>query len=388
MGLFGRKKKKNNIDAILGRVTEEILSKEDMRDEKTVRVYLLDHCRKMIETAKHLETEKAEYRELTSQIKDIQLIEELPKKEKAILRETATNIITLQKARDEQLHKKKKITDVQYAQMQQDEQAVMTAIRSLQSNEKYQSTVKRDMQYLESEKNEWIYYRQDLVSEQKFLRRLAYVLFGLLLMLMTIVLVLQMGFDIDARFIFMMLILAGGVGGAGIFIRMQNNTASMKKAEVNMNHAITLENKVKLKYVHSTNAVDYLCEKYHVKNSYELNYLWEQYLEAARDMEKFERNSEDLDYFSGKLLRNLHKFNVSDPKIWLDQTAAILNPKEMESRKQELLQRREALKSRITYNMDVVLEQKEEVQNLLDKSGHEIPEVREIITSVDKLCGA
>lgn len=68
-------------------------------------------------------------------------------------------------------------------------------------------------------------------------------------------------------------------------------------------------NRTKIKYVNSTNAVDYACEKYHVHNSYELTYLWEQYLEAKREREKFERNSDDLEYFNGKLVHMLQNMN-------------------------------------------------------------------------------
>lgn len=389
MGLFRRKKEKNkkNIDDILSKITEEELSPDEMEDAKKVHQYILTNCKRLVTTAKELESQKAEYRELTSYLKDIQIIEELPKKEGSVLRETASNIISMTQTEKDYIHRKRKLTDSQYTQLQQDEKVITTAIRNLQENEKYQSTVKRDMQYLESEKNEWIYYRQELASEQKLLRRFAYILFGVLLMLMAIVLVIQMGFDVDTKLIFMFLIFAGGAGGFGIFIRMQHNTTEMKKAEINMNHAITLLNKVKIKYVHSTNAVDYVCEKYHVRNSYELNYLWEQYMDTARELEKYERNSEDLEYFKGKLVRMLHKYKLYDSKIWLNQLQALLDKAEMEKIKQEMSGQRQRLRSRIEYNMDVVLEQKEEIEELMKKAGHAIPEVQEILLSVEKLCG-
>ncbi len=389
MKLFGRKRKKEqkNIDEILQQVTDEMVSPADMADEKKVQRYVLEHCQRLVKTAKELEAQKAEYRVVISSLKDIQIIEELPEREGSVLRDTAVNIVTLGQSQKEYHQTTKKITESQYNQMQRDEKLITSAIKNLQENEKYQSAVKRDMQYLESEKTEWTYYRQELESEQKLLRRLAYVLFGVLLMLMAVVLVLQMGFDMDAKLVFMFLILAGGAGGAFLFIRMQNNTAEMKKAEVNMNHAITLLNKVKIKYVHSTNAVDYVCEKYHVRNSYELNYLWEQYMESARQREKYERTSDDLEYFTAKLVRTLRKYNLYDAKIWLDQVRALIDKPKMAEIKQELNDRRQKMRSRIEYDMDVVLEQKEEIEKLMKQIGQEIPEVREILDSIDRLCG-
>ena len=169
--------------------------------------------------------------------------------------------------------------------------------------------------------------------------------------------------------------------------RNQNNTREIKRAEVNMNHAITLLNRTKIKYVNSTNAVDYACEKYHVHNSYELTYLWEQYLEAKREREKFERNSDDLEYFNGKLVRMLQKYELYDAKVWISQPNALVDKREMVEIKHELLSRRQKIRASIEYNMDVVLEQKEEIEKLMKEYHEEIPEVREIINSVDRLCG-
>ncbi len=389
MKLFKRKwkKKQKSIDEILEQVTEDVLTPEEMEDEHKVHHYVLDHCEQIIETAKELEAQKAEYRVMTSYLKDIQLIEEMPEKEAGILRDTASNILTLNQSRDDYLQTSKKITDSQYNQMQQDEKIITSAIRTLQENERYQALVKKDMQYLDGEKNEWIYYRRELLSEQKLLRRLSYVLFGVLIILMAVILVLQMGFEMDTRLLFMILLFTGGAAGTAIYIRMQNNTAEIKKAENNTNRAITLLNKVKIKYVHSTNAVDYTCEKYHVHNSYELNYLWEQYMEANREREKYERTSEDLEYFSGKLLRMLRNFNLYDPKVWLNQADALVDKREMVEIKHNLIERRQKLRSRIEYNMDVVLEQKEEIEDLMKEFGSDIPEVRQILESIDKLCG-
>lgn len=388
MKLFRRRKKQKNIDDILSQVTEDMLPPEDLQDEHKVQHYMLEHCEQIIDATKELEEQKNEYRILTSYLTDIQIIEELPKKEQRELSDTATSIIALNKSKDDYLKTTKKITDSQFNQMQQDEELITTAIRSLQSNEMYQSAVKRDMQYLEGEKTEWMYYRQELVNEQKLMQKLAYGLFGVLVMLMTVTFVLQIGFEIDTKPIFLSLLIAGAIGGMSIYLRMQNNEKEMKQSEVNMNHAITLLNKTKVKYVHSTNAVDYACEKYHVHNSYELNYIWEQYLEAVKEREKYERNSDDLDYFYGKLVRMLRKFNLYDAKVWTNQPHALMDKREMVEIKHDLIERRQKLRSRIEYNMDVILDQKEEIEGLMKETGGDIPEVREILESVEKLSGA
>lgn len=367
MKLFRRRKKqKKDIEEILDQVTEELLP-EDMSDERKVQHYLLEHCEQVIETAKELEELKNEYRVVTSYLKDIQLLEEIPEQEMSVLKDTASSMIALNQSRDDYLATTKKINDSQFAQMQQEEENMASAIQNLQANEMYQAAIKRDMQYLEGEKMEWIYYRQELSNEQGLLRRLACALFGVLLMLMTVILVLQVGFDMETKYLFMLLVAAGAVGGAAILIRMQNNTSGMKKAEVNTNRAITLLNKVKIKYVNATNAVDYACEKFHVNNSYELNYIWEQYMEAKRERDKFERDCDDLDYFRGKMMRMLKKYSFYDAKVWITQPQALTDKREMVEIKHNLVERRQKLRNRMEYQMDVVLEQKEEIEDLMKK---------------------
>ena len=137
----------------------------------------------MIDTTKTLENEKSEYRVVTSYLKDIQIIEELPEDEAAALRDTANSILTLDQSRSDYLKATKKLTDTQYAQMEQEEETLTESIRTLQANEMYQAAVKRDMNYLEGEKNEWAYYREELMEEQKILRKASYVVFGMVLAL-------------------------------------------------------------------------------------------------------------------------------------------------------------------------------------------------------------
>lgn len=388
MKLFGRRKKpKRSIEDILSKVTEDVLSEEDSKDERKVHHYVLGHCEQIIETAKELEDEKTEYRIVTSYLTDIQTIEEMPKKDAETLRDTAHSIVTLNQSRDDYLAATQKISDSQYAMMQQDEKVLAESIKRLQANETYQAAVKRDMQYLEGEKTEWTYYRQELVDEQKFLRKLSGVLFGIMVMLFTIILVMKAGFEADVTLLFTLLVFSAAAAGCFILLKMQNNEREIKKSEVNMNHAISLLNKTKVKYVHSTNAVDYVYEKYNVHNSYELIYLWEQYQEAAREKEKFERNCEDLDYFNGQMVRLLHRYKLYDSQVWVNQPNALVDKREMVEIKHGLLTRRQKIRARIDYNMDIVQEQKEEIEQLMREFHEEIPEVREILNSIDKLCG-
>ena len=134
-----------------------------------------------------------------------------------------------------------------------------------------------------------------------------------------------------------------------------------------------------------TNAVDYAREKYHVKNAYELKYLWEQYLNEVKEREKFRQTNEDLEYFNTKLVRLLKRYRLYDASVWINQSSALVDKKEMVEVKHNLIVRRQKLRSRIEYNMQNIRERRDEVDRMLRKEHINTPEVRQIINSIDNL---
>ena len=81
--------------------------------------------------------------------------------------------------------------------------------------------------------------------------------------------------------------------GVFVFIRYQEATKNIRKADVNKNHAISLENHIKIRFVNMKNAVDYTCEKYHVHNANELQALYEQYQSEAKEKEQFLKTNDE-----------------------------------------------------------------------------------------------
>ncbi len=166
-------------------------------------------------------------------------------------------------------------------------------------------------------------------------------------------------------------------------MKMSSNQTEIKQSEVNMNYAIVLLNKVKFKYVNVTNAVEYAREKYNVKNAYEFNYLWEQYLNEVREREKFRQTNEDLEYFNGKLVRLLNRYRMYDARVWVNQSSALIDKKEMVEVKHNLIVRRQKLRARMEYNAQNIRERKTELDETLRKEKINTPEIRQIIKSIE-----
>lgn len=225
----------------------------------------------------------------------------------------------------------------------------------------------------------------ELGRQQKILRKLSVAVLGLFTVGMAILFLLQTAFSFDATYAYMGLILLAAIGSFGVFLKMTANQTEIRQSEANMNRAIILLNKVKFRYVNVTNAVDYAREKFHVKNAYEFNYIWEQYLNELKEREKFQQANEDLDYYNTKLVRLLKRYRLYDANVWVNQSSALVDKKEMVEVKHNLIVRRQKLRSRIEYNADSIRSKRAEVDRLLKKEKVDTQEIRQIIDSIDRL---
>lgn len=386
MGFFKRRKRRRETERIRQEnmdVMPEGLLEDAGGDSKKVQKYIIDCCGQIAEAGKELEEEQAEYRIITDYLNDIELLENLPDEEMTEIRSVAESIENLNHLRDKYKNSEKKISDAQFVQMQREEELIPNAIKRLRDNETYQDAVKKDMNYLEGEKTEWHYNKFELIRQQKLLKNLSFILFALFLVSVVVLLVLQTGFYEDISYIWTIVIFLAAVSGFLIFMKMSSNQTEIKQSEVNMNYAIVLLNKVKFKYVNVTNAVEYAREKYNVKNAYEFNYLWEQYLNEVREREKFRQTNEDLEYFNGKLVRLLNRYRMYDARVWVNQSSALIDKKEMVEVKHNLIVRRQKLRARMEYNAQNIRERKTELDEVLRKEKINTPEIRQIIKSIE-----
>ena len=154
---------------------------------------------------------------------------------------------------------------------------------------------------------------------------------------------------------------------------------------VNRNQAITLENRVKIRYVNTKNAVDFICEKYHVRNAKELEFLYGQYQEEAREKETFRKTSDDLDYYTQNLLQYLTRLRMYDTRVWLTHANALVDSREMVELKHELLTRRQKLRARMEYSVGSIHEMKGEALKNMSKLGNNAYQLEQIIRKIEAM---
>ena len=238
---------------------------------------------------------------------------------------------------------------------------------------------------LEGEKTGWIQEKKHLEQELLWIKKLAimlFVFFGAGIVTLFSIQILG-GKDLSTGF--MIAIAAIGIGGIALLIRKQNDEHLIMQSVTNRNFAITLQNKIKLKYVSITNAVDYVKEHYHVKNAYDFRFQWEQYLEAVKEKERIERNDEDLIFFYNQLRRALAPFELYDSKIWETQVHALIDPKEMVEIRHELLVRRQKIRERIELQYRQLENSRDDFTSVLNqKQGFE-SEFSRIIEMIDRI---
>ena len=118
---------------------------QTVRKTVTGRRHVVELCEEIIDSSRELENTRSEYQQVTSQLNDIMLWQELSEQERAPILETARQIHKLDETRAQLLKNEKQLTDTQFAQMQEEEDEVPTSVKRLKSNEAYLDAIKRDM---------------------------------------------------------------------------------------------------------------------------------------------------------------------------------------------------------------------------------------------------
>ena len=388
MGLFDIFKRRNNAEINTQDKSEKSDKVEFKKLDKVKRdQYVLDKCELILENHKQMDEAKLEYESVTSYLVDIQEIEAIPKEQREAINGIAEKIDELMVQRKEYHDISEKLTNNQFNRIRMHENEFPKAIDRLKANESYQSTIKRDIHHLEGEKGMLNYQSTSLEDEQEKLKKGAVTVPVILVILSMVIYFIQPYIIINLQIVYFVLIFLAALAGVYIFLKMQDNTNEIKRINNNLNYAIVLLNRTKIKYVNETNAVEYAYEKYGVNSAYELNYLWTEYVKAKEERERLLRSTDDLDYYINRLIYELCKFNVKDADVWVNQTKALLDDREMVEVRHNLNVRRQKLRNRIEFCSNEMTRIKNEVINLAKTNPEYAEEVLEIVSSIDSLGG-
>ena len=252
------------------------LSAVDIHDDEKRERYVRYFLEQMAEADKELELLGYEYSLVTAYLTDMEEIEALPAEVLTELAETGRRITRLEQERKELKGQKSRMTEAEYQKMERLEDEMPEASKKLREAEEYQVLIKQDMKRLEKDKQAYQIRREELEAGLGNLKGVFFIVFGALVICMVILVVLQLVFDINARFGYLVLALMAALSMALSIVRHNMMTGELEKADNAHNRLIQLQNTVKIRLVNNTNLLEYYKMKLQVESADALDYLWEQ----------------------------------------------------------------------------------------------------------------
>ena len=156
------------------------------------------------------------------------------------------------------------------------------------------------------------------------------------------------------------------------------NRTDMVIKERQYDRAVSLLNRVKIKYVNNTRTIDYMCMKFHVRNATELEFVYDQYQKAKREWARKRESVYILNEKKDILIAELKNIGVRDAEIWCSQVRAIIEPKEMVEVRHELNSRRQQLRKQIDYNTGIIqdfINELERIRNMREAYAQEVEDI-------------
>lgn len=385
-----------NLLARFRRSDEDDLFDEEWEDEETVHQvdytnkeqrndYVRNCLERMADATRELENLTFEYDMVTSYLKDMEEIEALPPEESDQLKECAKRVSLLQDSKADFMERPHRISDEKYQQIERMIDEVEEGYGKLTEAEEYHDLIKQDLNRLDGEKHAYLYRKSEVMRLISDTRGMAIICVAALGLCILLLLFLQFFLDMDTKAGYLVTAAAAALAITVIYVKHVDARRELHRVETGINKIILLQNKVKIRYVNNTNLLDYLYLKYGVSSAQELMNLWENYKIEREEREKFRKAELDLDYNEQELLQMLKRYQIKDPAVWLHQTEAILDHKEMVEIRHNLIIRRQSLRRRMDYNKEVVAGgSQKEIKELVEKYPQYAKEIMATVEEYEK----
>lgn len=359
-------------------VVEEITLEQetlDLKDPTERKSFIAQNCDQIVEATRQMEEFQTEYEAVTAYLSDIQVIEQIPKEQRAELNDAARHILTLTRERNQYLNGKMKITKSQYDLLEAHEDDIPKEVQKISQKESYMMALKGDLGTLEGEKHSLAHEHKEQVERQNFLRLLSIVVGVMTGIVFAALFWVEREFDYDGKLPFILTILLVLVCAAYIAHEARKNRTEVMMNQRKMARAIGLQNTVKIKLVNNKLSLDYSYAKFGIASAAQLTYFWEEYVKQKELNNKYKNNTELLNYYSEKLVKQLRGFYIHDAEVWIHQSVALLDAKEMVEIRHRLNVRRQKLRERMDYNMQTKAGAIERIGEAIKKN----PEAKEEI---------
>ncbi|MBQ7725287.1 MAG: hypothetical protein IJT63_06720 [Lachnospiraceae bacterium] len=353
----------------------------NMRSKNQRERYIENCCEQMIEADKEIERSRMEYRLVTEYLTDIEVIEALPNDSKRRLSKIAEKINNLSEQNRANTKSLGLISEERYRILLKNEAQVPDDINNMKKNEEFKELVRQDLQKLEGEKAVSDFKIRELRSTMRNMKNMVVItfVFGVVLVIMLSILEFVLLMHAEVGF------LATAFLAVGAFIyeylTYSKSVRELERTERYLNAVISELNKVKIRFVNTSNLLEYEYMKYSVNASDELAYQWDCYIEEKKARQAMERADSALSAERTALLKELRNIRIKDPAIWLNRCDALVNPGEMVEVRHELFERRSSLRKRIEYNTETRDISRDEINSIVKEYPEYGQEVLNIVSS-------
>ncbi len=364
---------------------EEVVHQVDYTNKEQRQDYVKNCLERLADATKELENLTFEYDMVTSYLKDMEEIEALPPEESAELQDCAKRVSLLQDSKANFMERPRRISDEKYQQMERIGDDVEEGYKKITEAEDYQKLIKQDLTRLDGERHAYQYRKNEVMGIIADTRGMAIICVAALGLCILLLVLLQFFLDMDTKAGYLVTAAAAAFAITIIYVKHVEARKELHRVETGINKIILLQNKVKIRYVNNTNLLDYLYLKYGVTSAQELMSMWENYKIERNEREKFRKAEIDLDYNERELLQILKRYQIKDPAVWLHQTEAILDHKEMVEIRHNLIIRRQSLRRRMDYNKEVVAGgSQKEIKELVERYPQYAKEIMAAVEEYEK----
>ena len=358
------------------RLSQEELAAEHIipKGKAEQKRYIHDCCESVKDCDKQISIAKAEYAQVTEYLTDIQKIDRIAGEDRESLLELCKRIQRLLQERNQYKNRTFTITERQMRRFDRYQDDLIDEIKKMYQNEMYQKAIDSDIRHLEAEKAYIRENQREIIERQDFLKKLARGISVLIGSLVILFIILYFNLDSNMTYPYIGTLALAAVAAAVIFTESNKNRYEIAVSDKKYNKAVELLNRTKIKYVNNISVLDYNREKFGVKNAADFEDLWGEYCKTKEYERRFRDNTEQLSKSNDSLQRLLDSHGVNDTEVWLVQTYAILDDREMVEIRHDLNQRRQKLREQIKYNTDTKEDYEQHIRKVVEESefGREI----------------
>ncbi len=374
-------------EADFGEWDDIIYERDELQvnDNKQRGEYVRGCLDQIAEAEKEVENLQFEYNMVTSYLKDMEEIEALPEEEKEEVRKCARKLDKLEQQQEGYTKRKKRMSDEKYREMERMEEEVQEGYDKLTETEEKQDLIKRDLRRLDGERQAYLYRKRDLQYLIADTRSMTIVCAVAVVVCILILFVMQYYFHMNVQLGYFFVAAAGAVAITIIFLKHNDAIKELSRVEKGIGRIIKLHNAAKIRYVNNTRLLDYLCLKYNVSGAEELGKNWQLYQEEKEERINTQQTERDLDQCQKELLHVLRRYQVKDPIVWLHQTAALLDKREMVEIRHNLIIRRQSLRRRMDYNKEVMAGKAQaEIKDLVENYPRYAQEILDMVGEYER----